>query len=172
MTIRIPLTFATPLLLALSGFSARGGEGPEEPPRVARENDRARQHAGTDKAPGIDPALRTPEEVIAAFRALWRGSLAERLEKNPHAGHLDRHIFEPERVEARAGDSGEAHRTLMNTSKAEERAALSVWGSHSNLLPARPVWVISNPGSFTGGFQAFIDRKDGRLLYLWVPPEG
>jgi hypothetical protein len=46
-----------------------------------------------------------------------------------------------------------------------------VVGTLDDLKPERQVWAVTNPGGGPG-FEAYLDAKNGHLLFFWVIPEG
>ncbi len=42
----------------------------------------------------------------------------------------------------------------------------------TSLSPDRKVWVISHDVDVFSGFEAVLDAKDGKLIFLWWIPEG
>jgi hypothetical protein len=115
---------------------------------------------------------KTPDEAVAAFRDIWRESLAKKLETSSHIEQLKHQVFEAGRVGARSVSSEARHKRLTMTLSGEERKSLILVGSLEDLKPDRQVWSIMNPGDFGNGFEAYLDQKDGRLLFLWIIPEG
>ena len=117
-------------------------------------------------------APKTPDEAVAAFIDIWRQSLSKKLETSSHIDQLKHQVFEPGRVEARSVSSEACHKRLTMTLSEGERKSLILVGSLEDLKPDQQVWAISNPGDLGNGFEAYLDQKDGRLLFLWIIPEG
>jgi hypothetical protein len=117
-------------------------------------------------------APRTPEEAVAAFRAIWRESLAKSLETNSHIVQLKHQVFEAGRVGARIESSEASHKLVTMTLSKQEKKQLILFGNLEDLKPYRKVWAITNPGDFGNGFEAYLDQKDGKLLFMWLIPEG
>lgn len=115
---------------------------------------------------------KTPEEAVAAFRAIWQESLAKKLETSSHIVQLKHQVFEAGRVGARSVSSDASHKLVTMSLSADEKKRLILVGSLDDLKPDRKVWAITNPGDIGNGFEAYLDQQDGKLLFLWIIPEG
>lgn len=111
------------------------------------------------------------KEAVTAFQRLWRESLAKKLESSPHFVLLSHLYAEPDRVFARLQTSSESLQRVSGSLSADEMKRLIVVGTLADLKPERQVWAVTNPGGGPG-FEAYLDAKDGRLIFLWVVPEG
>ncbi|QIF05577.1 hypothetical protein [Roseimicrobium sp. ORNL1] len=112
------------------------------------------------------------EDPLAAFQTLWKDSLAKTLAKHPHFELLNHQVTEPGRVGARSMTSAAGLKLVSSALSESERRALIVYGTFKDLEPDRPVWAITNPGDIGNGFEAYVDQKSGKLIFLWIIPEG
>jgi hypothetical protein len=117
-------------------------------------------------------APRTPDEAVAAFRVIWRESLAKSLETNSHIVQLKHQVFEAGRVGARIESSEASHKLVTITLSKQEKKQLILFGRLEDLRPDRKVWAITNPGDSGIGFEAYLDQNNGKLLFMWIIPEG
>ena len=111
------------------------------------------------------------KEAVTAFQRLWRESLAKKLESSPYFKLLSHLYAEPGRVFARLQTSNESLQRVSGSLSADEKKRLIVVGTLGDLKSERQVWAVSNPGGGPG-FEAYLDAKDGHLIFLWVVPEG
>lgn len=111
------------------------------------------------------------KEAVTSFQRLWRESLAKKLESSPHFDLLSYLHAEPGRVFARLQTSSESFQRVSASLSADEKKRLIVVGALADLKPERQVWAVTNPGGGPG-FEAYLDAKDGHLIFLWVVPEG
>lgn len=118
------------------------------------------------------PPPKTPEEAVAAFRRIWKESLAKKLENSSHIVQLKHQVFEAGRVGARSVSSEASHKLVTMSLSADEKKRLILVGGLDDLKPDRKVWAVTNPGDDGNGFEAYLDQKDGGLLFLWIIPEG
>jgi len=115
---------------------------------------------------------KTPDEAVAAFRAIWQEALAKKPKTNSYIVQLKHQVFEAGRVGARSVSSEESHKLVTMTLSADEKKRFILVGSLDDLKPDRKVWAITNPGDLGNGFEAYLDQQDGRLVFLWIIPEG
>ncbi len=120
----------------------------------------------------VADASKTSDEAIAAFRVLWKESLAKKLETGRYGTLLKYLVFERGRVWAHSESSEAKHNYLTKLLSAEDKKRVILVGNLDDLKPDRQVWSITNPGGDTNGFEAYLDQKDGRLILLWIREEG
>ncbi len=113
-----------------------------------------------------------PDEALAAFRVIWKSTLAEKLASSTHIVQLRHQVYQEGRVAARQLQSAECHKLVSSTLSADEKKRLIVFGTLDDLNPDRKVWAITNPGEDGNGFEAYLDQNTGKLLFLWIIPEG
>ena len=112
-------------------------------------------------------AINTPEEALTAFTAIMRKSIEQRSGKKPPAeSKLD------SRTSASACTSFEVHKRVKSTLLQSQYASSIQVGTLGSLLPDRKVWVISHSVDVFSGFDAVLDAKSGKLIFLWWIPEG
>ena len=114
----------------------------------------------------------TADEAVDVFRAVWRRTLAKRLETRPFIGQLKAQVFEDGKVQAKSSSSAEVLKLIRSTLTEKEERELTAYGKKDDLEPEREVWLVTHPGDFGSGFQAVIDPKDGDLVFMWITPEG
>jgi ATP-dependent protease HslVU (ClpYQ) peptidase subunit len=114
----------------------------------------------------------SPDEALAAFRVIWKSTLAEKLASSTHIVQLRHQVYQEGRVAARQLQSAECHKLVSSTLSADEKKRLVIYGTLDDLNPDRKVWAITNPGEDGNGFEAYLDQKTGKLLFLWIIPEG
>jgi hypothetical protein len=112
------------------------------------------------------------EDPLTAFQILWKDSLAKTLANKPYFERLNHLVMEPGQVSARSSTSAEGLKRVSDTLTEKERRSLIVYGALKDLEPDRPVWTITNGGGIGAGFQAYVDQKSGKLIFLWLIPEG
>ena len=114
--------------------------------------------------------VQTPETSIALFRETVRTTLDEALQAN------DRYIaLKPEfakELRAYPSSSGELMRLVDSTLAPIQKSKLILSGETRDLDPDRPVWIVVGPGGMKRDFQACIEKETGKLLLLWLVPEG
>lgn len=113
--------------------------------------------------------VETAEEAEEVFRAEWRQSLAKKLAARPFIEVLKQRVFE-ERVSAESVSSGEASKLIISTVGEKENEELILVGTLEDLQPDRKVWKVNYISDFSNGFQAFLDPKDGTLIFFWITP--
>lgn len=69
-------------------------------------------------------------------------------------------------------ESSEKVHTNITNSLSPKEMSLILYGKLADLKPDRKVWSVVNPGHSGSGFEALLDQKDGRLIFLWIMPEG
>ncbi|WP_395738679.1 hypothetical protein [Prosthecobacter sp.] len=112
-------------------------------------------------------AINSSEEALKAFTAIMRKSIEQRTGKKPPAEmKLD------ERTGASSSTSLEVYRRVKDTLLPSQYANAIQVGRMENLLPDRKVWVISHSENVYSVFNAVLDAKDGKLIFLWWIPEG
>ncbi|MCF7784916.1 MAG: hypothetical protein K9N47_02280 [Prosthecobacter sp.] len=112
-------------------------------------------------------AITSSEEALSAFTAIMRKSIEQRTgKKAPADSKLD------ERTSASSSTSLEVHERVKDTLLPNQYASSVQAGTLGSLLPDRKVWVISHSVDVFSGFQAVLDAKDGKLIFLWWIPEG
>ena len=116
--------------------------------------------------------LSSEDEALAAFRAIWKDTLADKLASSSHIVQLRQQVFEEGRVAAQELQSAACQQVVTSSLSADEKKRLILFGTLDDLVPDRKVWAIANPGHFGNGFEAYIDQKTGKLLFLWIRPEG
>lgn len=116
--------------------------------------------------------VESPEEAVDAFRAVWRKSLARKLEARPFIGLLKHQVFEDGKVEGKASTSEEQRKLVLSTLTEKEEKESILYGVLDDLKPDRKVWTVTHAGGAGSGFRAIIDAEDGDLVFFWVPPEG
>lgn len=116
--------------------------------------------------------VETDTEAVDAFRAVWRQSLAKRLEARPFIGPLKAQVFEEGKVTAEESTSAKVLKNIRSTLTEKEEKESILFGVLKDLEPDREIWVVSHPGDIKGGFQAIVDPEDGDLIFFWIPPEG
>jgi hypothetical protein len=114
----------------------------------------------------------TPSDAVAALQTLWKDSLSKQLENSPYIKILSQQIVEPGRVYAQLQPAADSLSGVSNSLSETEKAKLILFGRLDDLKIDRKVWAIRNPGTLGSGFEAYVDSKDGRLLLLWIIPEG
>lgn len=115
--------------------------------------------------------ISSPKQAIATLRQIWEADLSKSLTASPHYSLLKKQIYEPGKVGAWRITSAEASKETSRLLKGYEATFILV-GNKTALKINQPVWVVSNPGDFGNGFEAYIDQKTGKLLFLWIIPEG
>ncbi|WP_395749839.1 hypothetical protein [Prosthecobacter sp.] len=111
------------------------------------------------------------KEAVASFQRLWRESLAKKMESSPYFKLLSHLHNEPGRVFARLQTSAYSLQRVSGSLSAGEMKQLIVFGTLDDLKPERQLWAVINPGGGPG-FEAYLDAKDGHLIFMWVVPEG
>lgn len=108
-------------------------------------------------------AITTPEEALKAFASNMQQRTGKKTAPN---AMLD------SRTSAKASTSLEVHKRVKDTLLPNQYANAIQIGTLANLLPDRKVWVISHSIDVFSGFDAVIEAKDGKLIFLWWIPEG
>ncbi|MBE7498135.1 MAG: hypothetical protein HS117_24615 [Verrucomicrobiaceae bacterium] len=114
---------------------------------------------------------KSPEEAIKAFRSEWEAVLSPKLRASSFHEHLKHQVYEEGRVGAVAESSEKVHTNITN-SLSPKKMSLILYGKLADLKPDRKVWSVVNPGHSGSGFEALLDQKDGRVIFLWIMPEG
>jgi hypothetical protein len=111
--------------------------------------------------------INTSDEALAAFRAIMRKSNEKWLrDMAPDVNKKD------DRTTIAESTSLAIHDRVENTLlPIQYKTAVKV-GSLTTLLPDRRVWIISHSFDVFNMFQAVLDAKDGKLIFLWFIPEG
>lgn len=112
-------------------------------------------------------AINSSEEALTAYTAIMRKSVEQRTGKKPPAdSKLD------SRTSASASTSLAVHQRVKSTLLQSQYASSIQVGTLGSLLPDRKVWVISHSVDVFSGFDAVLDAKSGKLIFLWWIPEG
>lgn len=112
-------------------------------------------------------SINSPEDALAAFTAIMRKSIEQRTGKKPPSdSKLD------SRTSASASTSVAVHKRVTSTLLPSQYASSIQVGTLGSLLPDRKVWVISHSVDVFSGFDAVLDAKSGKLIFLWWIPEG
>ncbi|CAN5915220.1 hypothetical protein BH11VER1_BH11VER1_17850 [soil metagenome] len=120
----------------------------------------------TQAAWAVD-AINSPDEALKAFTAVMQKSIEQRTGKRPPAdSKLD------SRTSASASTSLEVHKRVKSTLLPSQYSSSIQVGTLGSLLPDRKVWVISHSVDVFSGFDAVLDAKNGKLIFLWWIPEG
>lgn len=138
---------------------------PQHPERGIAEEEMPDPRSPVTKGPT------NAQEAVATFQRLWRDSLSKQLEANPHFKLLSALYAEPGRVSATLQSSSFIHQRVSFSLTAEEKKHLILVGSLKDLEVERQIWAVVNPGGGPG-FQAYLDARNGHLIFLWIIPEG
>ncbi len=114
---------------------------------------------------------KSAQEAVATFQRLWRESLGKQLESSSHFKLLNYLYAEPGRVGATRQAASVMLEQVSSTLTANEQKSYIVVGTLKDLEVAGDVWEVVNPGGGPG-FRAYLDAKDGHLIFLWTTPEG
>ena len=86
---------------------------------------------------------------------------------------LESKIVTPEKLVARRIDFSEAFKQVKGTLTKEERKKLILYGSLADLRQEGECWAIESFGNgMTSEIAGYIDVKSGKLVFLWLIPEG
>jgi hypothetical protein len=123
--------------------------------------------------PAADPAApASSKEAVELFQRLWKESLETELKESSHLPQLRKQAFEAGRVGAQRMTAEKAWRRVTMTLSPAEQKTLIVYGKLTDAKKDGAVWVVINPGDIGNGFEAFLDAATGKLLFLWIVPEG
>jgi len=114
-----------------------------------------------------EEAVTTPEQAVTQFRAIMRKTVEERTGKK-----VPGDSGQNARLSAHASTSLEVHKRVSSTLLPDQMKTAIRVGSLPKLLPDRKVWVVSHYIDVFSGFDAILDAKDGKLVFLWYIPEG
>lgn len=140
------------LLTCIGIFHLDAAEEPISPPLVS-----------------VDEARPKPSPA-ALLQKMWHDDLSKREAFKLHKNLLSHQIFESERIVVREVSGEEAFKRIDGTLHARERS-LILTGDLATLRKQAKLTEIHNPGTIGNGFSAYLD-SDGRLILMWVIPEG
>lgn len=112
-------------------------------------------------------AITNADEALAAFRAIMRKSVEERTgRKIPDDNKKD------DRTGATESTSLAVYKRVKDTLLPNQYKSAIRVGTVASLLPDRKVWVISHSFDVYSAFDAILDAKSGKLIFMWFIPEG
>jgi len=119
-------------------------------------------------------ALTTPADAVVHLQILWRESLSSTLQARKDSVHLNNQRSDTTNIHAQRMTSGTARKraSLLLSSAPSIRQQLIAFGSVDALKPNVSLWAVSNLGTNDDGFEAYLDASTGKLLLLWIVPEG
>lgn len=119
--------------------------------------------------PGLmaEDAIKSREEAVEAFRLIARKIVEDRTGKKAPE---DTGRFSPDAASERS--SQELYDRVVNTLLPKQYSNAIKVGSVDALKPDRKVWVIGQAVDVFLAWEAVLDAKDGKLIFVWYIPEG
>ena len=119
-------------------------------------------------------ALTTPADAVAHLQILWHESLSSTLQARKDFTHLNNQISDTTNIHAQRMTSSTARKraSLLLSFSPGIRRQLIAFGSPDALKPNVFLWAVYNLGTNDDGFEAYLDAGTGKLLLLWIIPEG
>jgi hypothetical protein len=114
-----------------------------------------------------DEPVRDAKQAIAMFVRQARPALAKRSERKYVEG-----LLKPETLSAKKITFAAAFERIDGTLSAEERKTLILVGKIANLKRDGECWEVMIFGNIGNGLEGYLDPKTGRLIILWIVPEG
>jgi hypothetical protein len=111
--------------------------------------------------------VRDAKQAIAAFMRQAGPALAKRAERKYVEGQL-----KPETLSAKRITFAAAFERVDGTLSAEERKTLILLGKIADLKRDGECWEVMTFGNLGNGLEGYLDPKTGRLVMLWIVPEG
>jgi hypothetical protein len=153
---------ALPLLLALPVCGSVGGT--RQPLTATQEQVR-------------DVPVRDAGRAIKLFQRYWDSIVLPGLrEGNPKrlwAQSMCRRVRATDKLYARRRAYRELYRSVNGTLSPVERRKLILYGSPADLNREGEGWVVeSSSGCPCGEIAGCVDAKSGRLIFVWLVPEG
>jgi hypothetical protein len=118
----------------------------------------------------IKPPAKTPQEARAAFPAQVR-SVARTM---PEARRkmLESRLGDPKQLAVGRQSYAAALARVTDTLSDRERPNLIIYGTLTDLRRAGDCWALQSTGHFGSEFSGYVDVNTGRLVFLWIIPEG
>ncbi|MFL6606028.1 MAG: hypothetical protein ACJ8R9_32525 [Steroidobacteraceae bacterium] len=125
-------------------------------------------------AVSADRAVTTSEGAVSNLQDLWRDSLGSKSQERKDFAHINGQIADSKNIRAEQITCGAAQKrsSLLSSLAPDTRQKLIVYGSLEALKQRSSIWAVYNPGTNDAGFEAYLDASTGKLLLLWIIPEG
>jgi hypothetical protein len=127
---------------------------------------------GCGGSPSGPPAPRNISEAIGIFERFWHRELLPGLEEPKKRFVLALGEKVPGQLQAGASTFDQFRRELDYSLMPAERRELILYGSPEGLPAAGACWRVESGGGFGAEIRACLDPTTGKVIVVWIAPEG
>jgi hypothetical protein len=122
-----------------------------------------------------DIPVKNAGQAIELFQGYWDSTVLPRLRKPKKlwAQDMSGRVHATDKLSAQRKAYRELYRSVGSTLSADEQRKLILYGRLADLNREGECWLVqSSSGCPCGEIAGCVDAKSGRLIFVWMVPEG